>query len=83
MRLSIVPFEILFKRREKLLNYFGYKCTILDPTNHLFKRKETLNQMKTRNPNKYDIVHANTDRLRNSTGPYIQRLLNKNECEII
>ena len=39
--------------------------------------------MKTRNPNKYEAFHSDTEQLRNSTDPYIQRLLHKKECEII
>ena len=58
-------------------------CNILERQNIYFKRKRTSHQMKTRNPNKYEIVHANTETPRISNGPYIQRLLNKKEYEII
>ena len=35
--------------------------------------------MNTRNTEKYEVIHANTEPLRNLTVPYIQRLLNKKE----
>ena len=35
--------------------------------------------MQTRNQEKYKILHANTERLKNSTVPYIQRMLNNIE----
>ena len=77
--LNIVQLETLFKRREKLLYSFGKKSTIIEQTKHQFKRKETSHSMNTRNTEKYEVIHANTERLRNSTVPYIQRLLNKKE----
>ena len=77
--LNIVQLETLFKRREKLLYSFGKKSTIIEQTKHLFKRKETLHSMNTRTTEKYEVIHANTERLRNSTVPYIQRLMNKKE----
>ena len=77
--LNIVQLETLFKRREKLLYSFGKKSTIIEQTKHLFKRKETSHSMNTRNTEKYEVIHANTERLRKSTVPYIQRLLNKKE----
>ena len=77
--LNIVQLETLFKRREKLLFSFGKKSTLIEQTKHIFKRKETLHSINTRTTEKYEVVHANTERLRNSTVPYIQRLLNKKE----
>ena len=77
--LNIVQLETLFKRREKLLYSFGKKSTIIEQTKHLFKRKETVHSKNTRNTEKYEVIHANTERLRKSTVPYIQRLLNKKE----
>ena len=35
--------------------------------------------MKTRKIEKYEVQHANTERLRNSAIIYMQNLLNKNE----
>ena len=40
--LNIVQLEILFKRREKLLFYFGTKFIIIEHTKHLLRNKKTL-----------------------------------------
>ena len=77
--LNIVQLESLFKRREKLLYSFGKKSTVIKQAKHLFKRKVTLYPMNTRNIEKYEVIHANNNPLRNSTVPYIQHLLNKKE----
>ena len=75
--LAVLQLETLHKRRERLLYIFGKKCISIEQTKHLFKRKTTQNTMKTRNKEAFEVIHANTERLRNSTVPYIQRLLNK------
>ena len=74
--------ETLFARRENLLLKFGRKCAFLPQTRHLFPLKKINNAMRTRNQEKYEVVHAHTSRLMNSTVPHIQRLLNKEENEI-
>ena len=81
--LHIVQLETLFKRREKLLYSFGKKSIHIEQTKHLFTRKKTIHEMNIRRPELYEVIHANTERLRNSTVPYIQRLLNKKEYELI
>ena len=73
--------KTLFKRRVKLVYYFGKKSIHIEQTRHLFTRKKTEHNMNIRTPEKYKVIHANTERLRNSTVPYIQRLLNKKEYE--
>ena len=78
---NIVQLESLFKQRVKLLYSFGMKSTHIEQARHLFTRKKTEHDMNTRRPDKYEVIHANTERLRNSTVPYIQRLLNKKEYE--
>ena len=80
--LHIVQLETLFKRREKLLYSFGKKSIHIEQTKHLFTRKKTIHEMNIRRPELYEVIHANTERLRNSTVPYIQRLLNKKEYEV-
>ena len=37
--------------------------------------------MTSRNQEKYEVLHAHTSRLMNSTAPYIQRLLSMEENE--
>ena len=77
--LEILNIETLHKRREKLLRTFGNKCLKLDQTKDLFPINSNQHIMKTRNKEKFQVIHANTERLRNSTLPYIQRLLNQTE----
>ena len=75
--LKLVGLETLFQRREKWLYNFGKKCINIEQTKHLFIRKKTDNPMKKRTQETYEVIHANTERLRNSTVPYIQRLMNR------
>ena len=75
--------ETLFKRREKLLYTFGNKCIHIEQTKQLLTRKKTLHEMDMRRPDKFEVMHANTERLQNSTVPYIQRLLSKKEYTLI
>ena len=71
--------EILFARREKLQLKFRKKCAVLPQTRHLFPFKKKNHAMRTRNQEKYEVVHVHTSRLMNSTVPHIQRLLNIEE----
>ena len=70
-------FEVLnIKRRGKLIGTFGRKCLQPDETEELFPINEIKHNMKTRNQ---EVVYANTEMLKNSTVPYIQRVFNQNE----
>ena len=42
---------------------------------------DKMTEMGTRNPNKYVVNHANTERYRKSAIPYLQRLLNQDYQE--
>ena len=42
----------------------------------LFPLNENVHQMKTRNPERYVIKNGNTDRMKRSAVPFLQRLLN-------
>ena len=77
--LEVLNIETLYKRREKLIRTFGRKCLQLDQTKELFPFNKNIPNIKTRNHEKFQILHANTERLKNSTVPYIQRILNQNE----
>ena len=46
---------------------------------NLFPLRVKEHAMDIRDQEKYCVQHANTDRLKNSTIPYMQRLLNMNE----
>ena len=71
----------LFQRREKLLLSFGQKCEQLEQTTDLFPSKVDEHQMNHRFEEKYFVIKSNTESLRNSTVPYIQRLLITKEQE--
>ena len=79
--LLLLKMDTLFERREKLLFSFGRKCEKLEQTKDLFPRKVNEHQMNHRFEEKYHVLKANTERMRNSTVPYIQRLLNTKEQE--
>ena len=74
--MAVLQLETLYQRREMFLYIFGKKCISKEQTKHLFKRKTTQQTMKTRNKEAFEVIHAKTERLPNSTVPYTQ-LLNK------
>ena len=73
---KILKIETLYERREKLLKIFGKKCLKLEQTNYLFPLNDRTHGMQTRKNEKYKVLHANTERFKNSAVPYIQRVLN-------
>ena len=64
-----------------MLSRFAIKCLNLEQTKELFPLNNITHSMNLRNKEKYKVTHANTNRLMNSTVPYIQRLLNRQEHE--
>ena len=68
--------ETLEKRRESLCLKFAKKCTQNEKTFNMFPINKIYHSMKLRNQEKYVVKFANTDRLKNSAIPYMQRLLN-------
>ena len=68
--------ETLEKRRESLCLKFAKKCTQNEKTFNMFPINKNYHSMKLRNREKYVVKFANTDRLKNSAIPYMQRLLN-------
>ena len=79
--LSDLKIKTKFSRREKLLLKFGEKSAVLPQTRNLFQLKINNQVIRTRNQEKYEILHAHTSRLMNSTVPHIQRILNTEEIE--
>ena len=61
---------------------FGNKSIHIEQTKHLFTRKKTIHEMNMKRPDIFEVIHANTERLRNLTVPYTQRLFNKKEYEV-
>ena len=70
--------ETLDERREQLCMNFALKCLKNPRFKDMFPLNERCNDMHTRNPEKYKVQFALTDRLQNSPITYMQRLLNEN-----
>ena len=68
--------ESLAIRRENLCTEFAKQCTQNPKTTTWFPKRNHISYA-LRNPSVYSVTHANTERFKNSTIPYLQRLLNK------
>ena len=79
--LTTLNLETLEERRENLCLRFARKCVRNEKTKSMFPLNIKEHKMKTRNFEKYEVQHANTDRLRKSAIIYIKNLLNKNESQ--
>ena len=77
-----VDLDDLKTRRENLCLNFAKKCLESDKTQELFPLNENNHVMKGRNTEKYQVNFANTDRLKNSSLPYMQKLLNSDVKKI-
>ena len=58
------------------MKVFEKKCIVMEQTKELFPLNDRELTMHTTNIEKYKILHANTERLKNSTVPNIQKMLN-------
>ena len=66
--------QSLEQRREELCLNFAKNCIKYEKLTDLFPENE--NQYNLRNTEKYQVLHANTERLRKSSVIYMQNLLN-------
>jgi hypothetical protein len=71
--------ESLKERRELLCLKFAQKCFKNPKTKNMFPENKKMHTMETRNPEKFQVNHANTERLKKSAIIYMQNLLNENE----
>ena len=71
--------ETLGDRREQLCLKFAQKCAKNNKTKHMFPLNNKHHNMNTRNSEKYQVQHANTGRLKDSSIIYMQNLLNEYE----
>ena len=71
--------ETLEDRREQLCLNFARKCVKNRKMNKMFPLNDKKHEMITRDNEKYKVQFANTERLKNSSIIYMQRLLNQNE----
>ena len=75
--LRLTKLESLDERRGLLSLKFAKNCLKNSNFSKLFPSKKMNHAMKVRNPDKYVVTNANTERLRKSTVIYLQRILNK------
>ena len=74
--LNVLGLETLKARRTRLSLNFAKKCVKNETTSWMFPLRQL--QVETRNPEKFYVTKARTDRLANSAIPYMQKLLNSN-----
>ena len=60
---------------------FAEKCLKNDKVKDIFKPRIKTHNMKTREEELFDVKFAHTGRLKKSTIPYIQRMLNVEDIE--
>ena len=80
--LAVMNMDTLDKRREKLCLRFAKSCLRHDRMRSMFPMKRTSHSMNKRNTEKFKINKAITNRYKNSSIPYMQRLLNDHEKEL-
>ena len=73
--LETTGLQTLHERRNHLCKRFARQCTKSGKTSNMFPLNPSA--VNTRNPEKYLVQPAQTDRLKNSAIPYMQRLLNQ------
>ena len=76
--LKLCSLQTLKDRRRQLCLTFARKCVKSGKNDDIFPRRKHVRN--TRNPEKFTVTHARTDRLKYSAVPYMQRLLNKYGC---
>ena len=75
--LNVLGLEDLKSRRERLCLEFARICVETPGIKDWFPRNHQ-NPFDTRNQEQYKVTFANNERFKNSTIPYLQRLLNSN-----
>ena len=79
--LTKVNLDSLQERRKELCRKFAIKCTKSENVRvkDIFQIREKAHCMDTRKEEVYTVDYAHTERLKNSSIPYMQRLLNLEE----
>ena len=76
--LETVMLSKLSERREKVCLKFAKNCTKNDMTKDLFPLNPA-GVIGRRKQDKFKVLHANTDRLKDWAVPFLQSLLNENQ----
>ena len=79
--LELVDLQKLSERRNDLSLKFAMKCTQNEKTEKMFPLRRKNHGMGVRNPEKFVVNHANTERFKKSSIPNMQRMLNES-CTI-
>ena len=69
----------MFRYLKLLTALTALKCLKNSKTANMFPENKKTHQMETRVPEKYEVQHANNERLKNSSIIYMQNLLNIHE----
>ena len=77
--LEKIGLDKLEERRKDLCLNFAKKCLKNNKTSLMFPQKTRIHQMETRMQETFDVEFAHTERYKNSSIPYMQRLLNNDE----
>ena len=75
--LNKIDLETLAERREKLCRIFAQKGVSNPKLKKHFRLNIKTHQMDTRHPEKFEVDHARTERLKRSPIIYMQNLLNE------
>ena len=76
MRVLLCLLTLKIERRENLCLKFAKKCLQNERTENMFPLNKNTHNMKTRMTDKFKVKFAHTERLKQSSIPYMQRLLN-------
>ena len=77
--LKILRMESLYDRRERLALKFAKKCLNQEKISDMFPKNMNQSNINIRNKEIFHVNHANTERYRNSTIPFLQRKLNESK----
>ena len=75
--LEKIDLQPLNVRRNELCLKFAKQCLKNPKTRDMFPTKEKIHEMELRDEEKFVVNHANTERMKKSAIPFMQRLLNE------
>ena len=74
--MKLLKLDTLEIRRQKLNIKFARNCLKIDKLKNIFPLNDQCHTMEKRNFEKFQVNKANTERYRQSSIPYMQRLMN-------
>ena len=76
---TLIDLQPLSERREELCLKLAKKCLKNNIVKDMFPLNEKSHKMDLRNTEKYVVKHANTEQLKKSAIPFIQRLSHRED----